>query len=84
MSRHREARYCQQWDVAPTRCLQDGAKLDFRSQCGYPSAWKVTVTTPAAAVSDHTCDVHLSQCVRRLTTEHADPVAQITEYIRED
>ncbi len=64
-------RFCQQWNQPPVRYGGEYGTLTFTSGCGYPSAW--TVTLPSGYTHNYTtrntdtsCDVHLSQAVRRL------------------
>lgn len=64
-------RYCQQWDQAPTRYSEEHGTLSFSSQCAYPSTWTVTLPSDyshnyTTRNTDTSCDVHLSQAVRRL------------------
>jgi hypothetical protein len=78
-----DARYCQQWNVAPTRYDSDGCALSFQSQCGYPTTWTVKGNAPGGQLVDSACDVHLSQAVRRIVTEHPVPTVQVIPFTLE-
>lgn len=67
----RHSRYCQQWDQAPTRHSKEHGTLSFSSQCGFPTTWAVSLPSGyshnyTTRNTDYSCDVHLSQAVRRL------------------